>query len=298
MSFMRDTRRMAAVASAAAGLSLIAAPAGAGASTLSNPAPIATDADPGVATPYPATIPVTGLPGTVTKARVTLHGIGAGNVEDLDIALVGPTGVEAKLMSDVCATETFASATFVFDDLAPTELGAGDCPETGTFKPSDPFAGNDNWIAPGPGLVDLPKSLSVFNGTAPNGNWSLFVVDDDNAFNAPDITGGWTLSLDLRARCAGQLVTDAGTDGPDVITGTPEIDVIAALGGNDTVFGLGGEDVVCGGLGNDRLVGGAGKDRLLGEAGKDRMIGGGGADICIGGPKRDKAKSCAKVKSL
>jgi hypothetical protein len=291
-------RIVSLVIAAGASVAMLAAPAGAGASNFTNPTPITFETDIGVSLLYPSPISVEGLPGTISKARVTVNQIGPGNVEDLNLLLVGPGGQQAKVMSDVCATANFTSATFTFDDAAPSELGAGGCPETGTFKPSDPLGGADNFPPPGPGAAIYPESLSAFNGTAPNGNWQLFVTDDDGAFAAPQINGGWSLHLDLKARCAGQPITDAGTAGADVITGTGEIDVIAALGGNDKVFGLGGEDVVCGGAGNDRLIGGGGKDRLLGEAGKDQLIGGGGADICIGGPKKDKAKSCKKVKSL
>ncbi len=293
-----DFKQRIKLTAASACLAALTVTGTASASTFTNPAPITFAADVGVSALYPSSIPVQGLPGTVSKARVTLNNIGPGNVEDLDVVLVGPGGQTAKLMSDTCSITNFASATFTFDDNAPAELAEGACPETGTFKPSDPGAGIDNFPAPGPGLGAFPESLGGFIGTPPNGNWNLFAVDDDGAFSAPPVNGGWKLQLDLKARCAGQFVTDAGTAGADVITGTADIDVIAGLGGNDQVFGLGGEDVICGGPGNDRLLGGAGKDRLNGETGKDKLIGNGGADICNGGAGKDKAKSCKKVTKL
>jgi hypothetical protein len=278
----------------------LAVPVSAGATTLTNPAPVPFPEDQGPSSNYPSAIGAQGLPGTVKKVTVTINALRHNNAEDVDVVLVGPGGQVTKLMSDTCAIGTFTGATFTFDDAAPAELGPAACAAEGTFRPSDPFAGSDNIPAPGPGSGEHPKSLSTYNGTNPNGNWNLFAFEDAGAFpdSSNTIAGGWTLQLDLNARCAGQPVTDAGTAAADNIKGTGGIDVIAGLGGNDTISGLGGNDVVCGGPGNDRLLGGGGKDRLNGEAGKDRLIGGGGPDICKGGPKKDTAKSCAKVKSI
>src|SRR3546814_20140446 len=47
-----------------------------------------------------------------------------------------------------------------------------------------------------------------------------------------------------------------GTDGPDVLLGTPW---------NVLILGLGGDDLIFGGAGNDCLVGGAGHDYLGGN---------------------------------
>src|SRR5262245_45561684 len=53
-------------------------------------------------------------------------------------------------------------------------------------------------------------------------------------------------AADAQVRCNGlPLTMPAGTDEPDVITGTAGRDVIATLGGNDRVFAGPGDDVVC-----------------------------------------------------
>lgn len=87
--------------------------------------------------------------------------------------------------------------------------------------------------------------------------------------------------------CAGQRATIIGTNGPDVLRGTPAADVILGLGGRDTLVGFKGADRACGGAGRDALLGGPGADRLLGGAGRDRLIGGPGKDRLKGGPGRD-----------
>jgi Ca2+-binding RTX toxin-like protein len=88
--------------------------------------------------------------------------------------------------------------------------------------------------------------------------------------------------------CNGIPASIVGTDGSDVLSGTPARDVIAGLGGNDKLSGLAGDDVICGGAGKDTLMGGKGNDKLYGEAGKDTLKGGPGNDKLKGGGGKDK----------
>jgi Ca2+-binding RTX toxin-like protein len=83
-------------------------------------------------------------------------------------------------------------------------------------------------------------------------------------------------------------VTIAGTDGDDVIHGTPYDDRLFGGGGNDTIFGYEGDDLLDGGSGNDRLFGGPGNDRLLGASGNDQLFGGTGDDSLSGGLGNDR----------
>jgi Ca2+-binding RTX toxin-like protein len=89
------------------------------------------------------------------------------------------------------------------------------------------------------------------------------------------------------ARCGGLAATKIGTNGPNVLRGTPKRDVIAGFGGNDRIRGLSGKDVLCGGRGRDRLIGGRGRDRLIGGPGRDTLRGGAANDVLRGGPGRD-----------
>ena len=93
-----------------------------------------------------------------------------------------------------------------------------------------------------------------------------------------------------RAHAAGsQLPACAitGTNGPDMLSGTPGRDVICGLGGNDMIRGGNGNDVLIGGAGDDLISGGTGNDVLYGGAGNDRLQGDTGADTVYGGPGRD-----------
>lgn len=88
------------------------------------------------------------------------------------------------------------------------------------------------------------------------------------------------------ARCHGRLAKIVGTDGDDVLHGTPSRDVIWAGKGDDTIYGSLGNDLICGGpgadlihggRGNDEVDGGAGDyDRVIGDLGDDKVVGGGG----------------------
>ncbi len=90
-----------------------------------------------------------------------------------------------------------------------------------------------------------------------------------------------------------------GTEGNDILRGTPKSDVIAGGGGKDFVYGLGGNDRICGGDRVDVLFGGSGDDRLLGGGDlgavvfirlrTDHLWGGRGDDHLQGSRRRDDA---------
>jgi Ca2+-binding RTX toxin-like protein len=83
----------------------------------------------------------------------------------------------------------------------------------------------------------------------------------------------------------GTVIT--GTDGDDVIHGTPHDDRLLGGAGNDTIFGHEGDDLLDGGVGDDQLFGGPGDDDLLGGAGQDQLFGGTGDDQLSGGSGND-----------
>jgi Ca2+-binding RTX toxin-like protein len=151
------------------------------------------------------------------------------------------------------------------------------CAATGQAGYNDFFASGD--LAPGSNNVGFTNEVG--------GHLDLSATLEPDCDK--DGLGDETQDTDLSAcNCAGEKVTQAGTDGPDQIVGTAGRDVIAALGGNDKVSGLGGDDVLCGGPGKDTLKGGAGNDKLVGQAGNDTLKGGPGKDKLKGGPGKDK----------
>jgi Ca2+-binding RTX toxin-like protein len=258
------------------------------------------------ANPYPSVINVAGLPGKVTDANVTIRSFNHACLSDADILLTGPGGARGLLLSDAggYCSPAAVGVTIALDDEATTTYPCNASP-SGTFKPTnDPVtAGNcvptpDAFPPPAP-PGPHPVTLSGFDGTSPNGAWSLFVFDEAGG-SAGSITGGWSLEL-ASGSCADRpatVPTLVGTAADDVLTGTTGPDVILGLGGNDRILGLEGEDRLCGGDGKDKLLGGTGKDKLIGQGGKDSLKGGGGKDLCKGGKGKDSASACEKKRGI
>lgn len=149
----------------------------------------------GNATLFPSGISVAGLTGNITKVTATLNGFSHSFTSDVDILLVGPTGQSVVLMSDVGGFgNNVNNLTLTVDDAAASTFPGGAF-GSGTFQPTNinDGEGTDTFDSPAP-AGPHGATLSLFNGTAPNGTWNLFVRDDF----APDggsISGGWTISI-------------------------------------------------------------------------------------------------------
>ena len=126
----------------------------------------------GMATPYPSSLVVSGVPASVRHLRVRLNGVAHSWPGDVAALLVGPGGQKVMLMSgawDNPVTATPVSLTFA--DGAPQAPLTG-TPVAGTYRPTN-YRGVTLPGVPGP----YSTTLSAFNGTNPNGTWSLYVFD-------------------------------------------------------------------------------------------------------------------------
>jgi subtilisin-like proprotein convertase family protein len=155
------------------------------------------------AVPYPSKITVSGLPPTLTNVKVRLNRLVHDFADDVDVLLVGPQGQKVVLMSDSGGGNELVDVTVTLDDAAANALPDEDPISSGTYQPANyvsPTAGCDNedpdaFPSPAPSSP-YGAALSDFNGTNPNGDWSLYVVDDCQLFSpAGSIAGGWTLIL-------------------------------------------------------------------------------------------------------
>jgi subtilisin-like proprotein convertase family protein len=156
-------------------------------------------APPTLATPYPSTITVAGAVGIFTLASVDLSGIGHTYPDDIDILLAAPgTPTTATLMSDVGGSTAVVGINLHLTDGAPPLPDAGPL-VSGTFAPTN-VDNLDTWPAPAPAPTG-GTTLSSFNGTNPNGNWNLFVVDDAGA-DSGTIANGWCLNYLLTCSTA------------------------------------------------------------------------------------------------
>jgi subtilisin-like proprotein convertase family protein len=145
----------------------------------------------GTATPYPSAITVAGLGPTATLCSVQLLGIGHTFPLDIDMLLVGPgTPQNAIIMSDVGGATGVSGINLTLKDIAaqsiPTPLASG------TFQPTNVVPG-DAFAAPAPAPTG-ESALSTFDGSNPNGDWKLFVVDDTDG-DQGTVAGGWCVDL-------------------------------------------------------------------------------------------------------
>jgi len=164
--------------------------------SFTNAAPIViTDVSP--ATPYPSAMSVSGLPGVITKMRVSLNGLSHTCLPDVDILLVGPTGQNLLVMSDVgpCGGGGASDVTLTFDDHAALSLTVSSPAPTGYYRPSNDVAFTDVFPAPAPQPSPATR-LGAFSGSSPNGTWRLYVVDQALS-DTGVIAGGWTLNFIL-----------------------------------------------------------------------------------------------------
>src|SRR5262249_45437148 len=177
------------------------------AATFSNPGPItitdspnsctnSTDATQEPATPYPSQIQVSGLSTPVSDVNATITGFAHTFPADVRMLLVGPHGQSTDLLDEVGAGDDTSDVTLTFDDAAtmtvPTPIVSG------TFKPTQEAQGcgqtaTDAYPSPAP-ASPYGTNLAGFNGTDPNGTWSLYVVDNNHE-DSGTISGGWSLEI-------------------------------------------------------------------------------------------------------
>src|SRR5438876_2319461 len=74
---------------------------------------------PGMATPYPSNITVSGLTGTISHLTVKLSGVSHTFADDIDVLLVGPGGQKFVVVSDAGGSAApMTNVTVTFDDTA------------------------------------------------------------------------------------------------------------------------------------------------------------------------------------
>jgi uncharacterized repeat protein (TIGR01451 family) len=144
----------------------------------------------GPASPYPSQIQVSGLTNLlVSKVTASLYGFAHTWPSDVNVLLSSPSGQELILMGHTGGANGVTNINLTFDDAATQPLTTNTL-VSGTYLPTDispidTFPG----VAPATGT-----SLGVFNGSNPNGVWSLYVYDDKEG-DGGVIANGWSLAL-------------------------------------------------------------------------------------------------------
>jgi hypothetical protein len=159
--------------------------------------------DSGRATPYPATVNMSGLSGTITDVNVTLHGVRHTWPDDLSILLVGPAGQKVILMSDVGGWYWLNGEKLTLDDEAPGKLPDSTQITAGSYIPTRGTISGGSTASPASLPSPAPAgpygtSLSTFDGADPNGTYSLYVFDDA-ARDMGQIAAGFSLDIKTTA---------------------------------------------------------------------------------------------------
>jgi subtilisin-like proprotein convertase family protein len=150
------------------------------------------------ADPYPSIINVSGLKKSkVTDVNVVIRDFSHDFPANVDIALEAPNGASTILMSDVGAGTSVQDLTVTLDDQSGNTLPSTTEFESGTFKPTN--LGNTPDLFPTLGSPPTGALLADLNGGNPNGEWRLFVVDDQGV-DTGEISGGWELELTAKAK--------------------------------------------------------------------------------------------------
>ncbi len=178
------------------GLLLLLSPTRAGAQvtpvvlSFTNPAPITISNGFSDSSPFPSSIQVPALPGTLQNVTVTLFGLSDVQSYSIEILLTGPTGQGVDLMSEAGdglvtnATVTIADAGLPFP--------AGEIP-SGAFQPSGAsYASGTAFPYFSPFYAeDTTNQMAGFVGTMLGGAWNLYEYYGDYQPNVDALTNGW-----------------------------------------------------------------------------------------------------------
>ena len=159
--------------------------------------PVVLPGSPGVtqgpASPYPTMIHVAHVSGTIKTLRVRLTGLDHDFADDIDALLVGPQGQSCVLMSDAGGRVT-TGTTLRFSPGASRHLPNGGPLVSGSYKATN-YGSGDTFAFPAP--AGPHGTLHDFHGTDPNGNWSLYLMDDASGRDGT-LFGGWGLSFTMK----------------------------------------------------------------------------------------------------
>lgn len=165
--------------------------------TFTNPTSVGIP-DAGTATPYPSQIEIGGLRrGKVLDVNVRLNSATHTWPDDLDLLLVGPASQDAIVMADAGWTLDLRDNTFSLDDEADKRVPDSSRIGNRTYRPAN-YSPSDSFPSPAPSASGN-TALAAFDGTNPNGTWSLYVVDDEGG-DAGSMAGGWSLTIKAKVR--------------------------------------------------------------------------------------------------
>ncbi|MEI7729776.1 MAG: immunoglobulin domain-containing protein, partial [Verrucomicrobiota bacterium] len=141
------------------------------------------------ASPYPATINVSGMANQIQRVKVTLRKFTHTYMSDVRVLLVSPIGQKVLLMS-AAGNGGANQVNLTFDDLAVSTVSGS--PVSGTYKPTAATTGSLTTPAP---AAPYATTLATLKGQDPNGDWLLYVLDS-SAGDSGYIAEGWSLDIE------------------------------------------------------------------------------------------------------
>lgn len=171
-------------------------------------------------------ITVDGYTGAMLGVRVSLTGVTAPVPDNIDVLLVDPDGTAYVLMGDTGGANALTGATLTFEDTAGQSLPDAAAITVGqNYKPTNCLPGvttfgggapSAPYIEPGCGPTLSNTMASAFGGMNPNGNWTLYVRDDNGVdpLGATNSIGGWGIQFLLPTAApvsvSGRVLTASG----------------------------------------------------------------------------------------
>ncbi|MEY4385611.1 MAG: hypothetical protein RLY20_894, partial [Verrucomicrobiota bacterium] len=236
-------------------------PSGTGVGVFDKPALI-TLPQTNVASAYPLTNVVSGLLGNITKVSVTFKGLTHSFPHDLEMLLVGPGGQKSVFMSQAGGGSA-NNYTVTIDDT--TQYALPPYPYTiltGTYKSAD--FGHGTFPSPAP-AGPYAADMSTFIGSAPNGTWSLYILNGAGTTGSGVISNGWSLAVYTDVTNSAPTITAISNRVTTVNTATAAIPftitdaetaasnlVLTASSSNTNLVSANG--IVFGGSGTNRTV--------------------------------------------
>jgi hypothetical protein len=165
------------------------------------------------------------MPKGVADVNVTLTGYSHFFPDDVDILLVGPGGQSVTLMSDAGGGvgTPVTDVNLTLDDEATGGLPDETQITSGTYKPTDHQPG-DFYDPPAPAGAPTASALAAFDGTDPNGVWSLFIRDD--AASQSGSLDSWSLQVTTVDTPAAPVISTPtnglDSDGDFIVAGTAQ----------------------------------------------------------------------------
>jgi hypothetical protein len=194
---------------------------------------------------YPSIVPVTGVSQSVADVTVSLEGVSAALTvfDGMDFLLVGPSGGTYNLdfLSKAFSGAAFSGLNFTIEDGAGQTATEATTATSGNWDPSNngsfvaaPFFPSstaptiDSVIPQVPGTIALAQPIGAstntlqhsFNGSVANGDWSLYIMNDNGTGAGDGLTmaSGWCVDFTLNSGVA--TTTTLSTSANPATTGT------------------------------------------------------------------------------